>query len=207
MIGWAPSLCRRNRCALAGKYHPTGFAGNCRRSGRCGWVHRAAERQGQVCAKGGGRNCASSSEGGSRREAWSAINAVDENRPAGSRSSGRRCVLSVMEALGRKVDAQAFRWQCFERTLSSDHLRSYLKRMPDFEEIEAEERAMSYALGFPNLHQALVFLVSWPSLDKAAKLAVQRAAELNGDHYEILTPAADALAGKHLSRRRSCFGR
>jgi hypothetical protein len=26
---------------------------------------------------------------------------------------------------------------------------------------------------------------------------MRRAAELDGDHYEVLTPAADALAGKH----------
>ena len=38
---------------------------------------------------------------------------------------------------------------------------------------------------------------SWPALDRAARLVVQRAAELDGDDYEILTPAADALAGKH----------
>jgi hypothetical protein len=136
-------------------------------------------------------------EAGRAKEAWSAINAVDEDRPGWIPFEWEEVRLEVMEALGRKVDAQAFRWQCFERTLNSDHLRAYLKRMPDFEEIEAEERAMSYALGFPNVHQALIFLVSWPSLDKAAKLAVQRAAELNGDHYEILTPAADALAAKH----------
>jgi hypothetical protein len=34
-------------------------------------------------------------------------------------------------------------------------------------------------------------------LDRAANLVIQRAAELDGDHYEILSPAADALAGKH----------
>src|SRR5438105_4008263 len=45
--------------------------------------------------------------------------------------------LEVMEALGQKDEAQAFRWQCFERTLSRQHLRAYLKRLPDFEDIEA----------------------------------------------------------------------
>jgi hypothetical protein len=43
----------------------------------------------------------------------------------------------------------------------------------------------------------LAFLVSWPALDKAAALVVERFAELDGDHYEILSPAADALAAKH----------
>jgi hypothetical protein len=39
--------------------------------------------------------------------------------------------------------------------------------------------------------------VSWPALDRAARLVIRRAGELDGDHYEILAPAADALAGKH----------
>jgi len=73
-----------------------------------------------------------------------------------------------MEALGRKDRAQAFRWQCFERALNSAHLRAYLKRLPDFDDIEAEERAMSYTLRCPSVHRALAFLVSWPALDKAA---------------------------------------
>src|ERR1700722_808608 len=37
----------------------------------------------------------------------------------------------------------------------------------------------------------------WPVLDKAAALVVQRSGELDGDHYEILSPAADALAAKY----------
>jgi hypothetical protein len=102
-----------------------------------------------------------------------------------------------MEALGRKDEAQAFRWQCFERTLNSAHLRAHLKRLPDFDDVEAEERAMSYAVRFPNVHQALAFMVSWPVLDKAAALVIQRSGELDGDHYEILSPAADALAAKY----------
>ena len=37
----------------------------------------------------------------------------------------------------------------------------------------------------------------WPALDKAAELIVSRAHELDGYHYEILTPAADALDAGH----------
>ncbi len=102
-----------------------------------------------------------------------------------------------MEALGRMEGAQAFRWQCFERTLNSAHLRAFLKRLPDFEDVGAEERAMATALRFSDAHQALAFLVSWPALEKAAALVLARAKELNGDHYEVLSPAADALAAKY----------
>jgi uncharacterized protein DUF6880 len=102
-----------------------------------------------------------------------------------------------MEALGRKAEAQAFRWSCFERTLNDAHLRDYLKRLPEFEDIEAERPAMATALEFPEIHQALAFFISWPALEKAAALVLGRAKELNGDNYEILSPAADALAGKY----------
>ena len=85
---------------------------------------------------------------GRAKEAWSAINAVGENRPGWIPFEWEQVRLDVMEALGRDEEAQAFRWQCFERTLSIAHLRAYLKPIPDFEDLEAEERAMSYALKF-----------------------------------------------------------
>jgi hypothetical protein len=131
------------------------------------------------------------------KEAWAAINAIDENRRGWIPFEWEEVRLAVMEALGRKEDAQRFRWQCFERALNSDHLRAFLNRMPDFDDLEAEERAMSYALKFPEMHPALAFLISWPALDKAAALVAERTAELDGNHYEILSPAADALAAKH----------
>ncbi len=53
--------------------------------------------------------------------------------------------IDVLDALGRSDDAQAVRWSCFERSLSLTHLRAYLKRLPDFDEIEAENRALDYA--------------------------------------------------------------
>jgi len=34
-------------------------------------------------------------------------------------------------------------------------------------------------------------------LNRAASIVLQRADELDGDHYEILTPVADALSGEH----------
>ncbi len=86
---------------------------------------------------------------------------------------------------------------CFERSLDGAHLRAYLKRLPDFEDVETEERALSLALRDPSAHQALAFLVSWSALDHAAEMVLFRADELDGNHYEILAPAADALEAKH----------
>jgi hypothetical protein len=105
--------------------------------------------------------------------------------------------IEVLDALGRGDEAQAARWSCFERSLSARHLRDYLKRLPDFDDFEVEQRAFDYAERFRSLLQAISFLVSWPALDRAARLVMERARELDGNHYEILTPAAEALTAKY----------
>jgi hypothetical protein len=134
-------------------------------------------------------------------EAWQTIDATEHRRRSGSWDwpdfEWEDARINVLEALGQADNAQAARWGCFERSLSSTHLRAYLKRLPDFDDVEAEEKALDYVQRSPNLLQALSFLVSWPALDRAANLVLQRSSELDGDHYEILTRAADALAGKH----------
>ena len=105
--------------------------------------------------------------------------------------------IEVLEALGRRDDAQTARWTCFERALSVEHLRAYLGKLPDFEDDEAERRALDQAESDQSLPRALAFLVRWPALDRAARLVMRRAAELDGDHYEVLTPAAEAFAEQH----------
>jgi hypothetical protein len=134
-------------------------------------------------------------------EAWQTLEATEHRRrnsawdwPDFEWEDAR---IDVLEALGRADDAQAARWGCFERALSSPHLRAYLKQLPDFEDVDAERRALDYAQRSGNLLHALSFLVSWPAPDRAASLVLQRFDELDGDNYEILTPAAEALAGKN----------
>lgn len=105
--------------------------------------------------------------------------------------------VETLEALGRENEAQADRWKWFEQSLNDVHLRAFLKRMPDFDDIEAEEKAFVYAQAFPDVHRALIFFLSWPTLAEAAKLVVKRKAELNGDLYELMTSAAEALADKY----------
>jgi hypothetical protein len=138
---------------------------------------------------------------GRAQEAWQTIEATEHRRRNSSRDwpdfEWQDARIDVLEALGRGDDAQAARSECFERSLSSTHLRAYLKRLPDFDDVEAEKKALDYAQRSRNLLQALSFLVSWPALDRAANLVLQRSGELDGDHYEILTPAAEALAGRY----------
>ena len=72
---------------------------------------------------------------GRAQEAWQTIDATEHRR----RNSGwdwpdfewEDARIDVLEALGRADDAQAARWGCFERSLSSTHLRAYLKLMED----------------------------------------------------------------------------
>jgi hypothetical protein len=105
--------------------------------------------------------------------------------------------MDVLEALDRKEDAQAFRWTCFQRELSTHYLRAYLKRLPDFDDIDAEERALDHAAAHPDLLEALGFFLTWPALDRAARLLLDRRDGINGDNYEILVHAAEALSERH----------
>ena len=130
-------------------------------------------------------------------EAWQAVEAVNTDRPGWTPYEWEQVRLDVLDALGRAEEAQAFRLDCFESSLQAAHLRAYLERLPDFDDMEAEERALSIALGFTDVHQALNFLVFWPALDIAADLVLARADEINGNYYEILAPAADLLEARH----------
>jgi hypothetical protein len=136
-------------------------------------------------------------DAGRAEEAWDAINAAATERQGYVPYEWEETRLAVMEALGKDKEAQAFRWHCFEKHLNSTHLREHLKRLPDFNDIEAEERALSCAHASPRFHEALSFLVHWPALDRAADLVVTRANELDGDLYHLLVPAAEALEARH----------
>ena len=115
--------------------------------------------------------------------------------------------IGVLDALGRKDDAQALRFSLFERHLSAPHLKAYLKQLGDFEDVEAESAALAQMERHANIHAALAFLINWPALDRAARVVDARIKEINGDLYELLDPAASALEGKYplasvLLRRR-----
>ena len=134
---------------------------------------------------------------GRTKEAWQIIESAEHRRSSWPDFEWEDARIDVLDALGRGDEAQAARLSCFERSLSARHLRAYLKQLPDFDDVEAEDKALGHAELYKDLLQSLSFLISWPSLERAARIVVQRAAELDGDHYEILTPAGDALAGKY----------
>jgi len=105
--------------------------------------------------------------------------------------------LDALDATGETERAQMIRWNAFEERLFVRRLRAYLKGLPDFEDIAAEERAMTHALGFKSFSSALYFFVEWPDLARAAQLVRERRAEIDGNAYYLLDPAAGLLEGKH----------
>ncbi len=105
--------------------------------------------------------------------------------------------LAVFEALGRKDEAQAVRLDRFRQTLGADYLRAYLKRLPDFDDIEAEDEWLDWAKGFADANAALHLLITWPSHERAADLVLQRVSEMDGNAAEALTFAADRLSSRY----------
>jgi hypothetical protein len=134
---------------------------------------------------------------GQAGDALETLSGADLNGRAFGQREWDAAHIACLIALDRIDEAQAHRWARFEQTLNPDLLRNYLKVLPDFEDIEAEDRAKAKALEFEDLHLALIFFLDWPDLSCAARLIEARADELDGDLYHILTPASEALREKY----------
>jgi Family of unknown function (DUF6880) len=105
--------------------------------------------------------------------------------------------VDALDATGQAEDAQRLRWATFEERLSVERLRAYLKALPDFDDVLAEERAMQHALGFRDFSTALHFFHTWPAHRQAAHIVFERHAEINGNLYYLLDPVARWLEGTH----------
>ena len=115
----------------------------------------------------------------------------------GDGGSWENVYIEALDASGQEEKAQKLRWAAFEERLSAPHLRAYLKKLPDFDDVEAEERAMAHALGFRHFEVALAFFKEWPDQSRAAQLVLARTSEINGNAYYLLDPAARLIEGKH----------
>lgn len=103
--------------------------------------------------------------------------------------------IDFLEQSGRPEEAQAVRWAAFERTLSADRARSFISRLPDFEDVEAETRAFERAAAFQDFAIGLAFLMEWPALPEAARMIDQRSEDV-----EVSPEQAELWAAK-LRRR------
>jgi hypothetical protein len=105
--------------------------------------------------------------------------------------------LRALDALGRGEEAQALRWEHGLGALSIPHLREHLRRLPAFEDGEAEERALDLVLRHPDFGSAVQFLHQWPDRRRAARLILERREDLDGEPPEALEPLAEALEREH----------
>lgn len=121
---------------------------------------------------------------------------LTDGRMPGEVAASQRVRLEarILEALGDRIAAQTLRWSAFEQSLDATILRDYLDALPEFEDVEALDRAFAHVLASETIDTALVFLSEWPKPDLAARLVIARQADWNGSQYHILPPVADALA-------------
>lgn len=102
-----------------------------------------------------------------------------------------------LEKLGKTAELKDHLWNTFQQNLSGRSLRRYLKLLPDFEDIDAEEKALGIAEAFSDTDVAIGFLVGWPAHERAARVVLARADELDGNSYHTLTSAAAALEARY----------
>jgi len=86
--------------------------------------------------------------------------------------------VAVLESEGRAEAATAARWALFERSLDADQLRALIAALPDFEDVEALDRAHAIAAGWPDADKGLAFLMNWPALREAADMITARSGVL-----------------------------
>ena len=103
----------------------------------------------------------------------------------------------ALEKLDRGAEAQLCRLSGYHQTLDADLLRQYLKRLPDFDDIEAEDAALDFARQSPDADAALGFLLRWPSLERAAALVIERSTLITSDDDDLLLLGSTKLAGRY----------
>ena len=103
--------------------------------------------------------------------------------------------IDYLDQAGRADEAQAARWASFERTLSAARAKAYVQRLPDFEDVEAEQRVFEVAAVHPDAELALALLIDWPAPGEAARFV-----EARGDDLRPEPEQAEAWARK-LRRR------
>jgi hypothetical protein len=104
---------------------------------------------------------------------------------------------SILEAMGERDQARSLRWSSFAETLDPKMLREHIAHLDDFDEFDALDKAFAHVAAAKAHYRALAFFVEWPRLDLAAKLVVDKQNLWDGQHYDLLAPAAEALSHDH----------
>ncbi|MDP1632063.1 MAG: hypothetical protein Q8L66_11660 [Caulobacter sp.] len=98
--------------------------------------------------------------------------------------------IETLEQAGDLAAAHEERWATFERTLSAAQLRRFLKVLPDFDDVEAMDRAFGVAARFTSFGDGLAFLMDWPALPEAAAMILARRDEAAGEAGDLAEWAA-----------------
>jgi hypothetical protein len=104
--------------------------------------------------------------------------------------------IDLLDAEGRREEAQTLRWELFERDLSAPVLRDYLARLPDFDDVEALDRAFAHAAAHPDFEAAMRLLMDWPAHREAASLVLARPREARNVRT-MVADWASRLAQRH----------
>ncbi|MEM9961812.1 MAG: DUF6880 family protein [Pseudomonadota bacterium] len=99
----------------------------------------------------------------------------------------------ILRGLDRYAEAAGLLWQGFAETLDAELLRAHLKALPDFEDIDVEERALALAREHSEPLTAVRFFLEWSRLDDAAGVVVAHRATWDGGDWHILPQIAEAL--------------
>lgn len=100
---------------------------------------------------------------------------------------------AILKDMNRRGESSRVLWDHFARTLAPEILRAHLKTLPDFEDIEAEEKAMALALGHSDAQAALRFFLAWPRHDLAGQVIVAQRRSWSGSDWHILPAIAATL--------------
>ena len=130
-------------------------------------------------------------------EALALLEGADLDAKADGIDAWDAAYIRCLSEMGHNERVQSHYWLRFEQSLSAVHLRRYLKPLPDFEDLELEDRAKNYALTFPHFDTALRFFLEWSDFIFATRLIKSRTDEINGGFDWHLTPTIDALRERH----------
>jgi hypothetical protein len=168
-----------------------------RRGGGRGRLPRHLLGPGAAHAGGGGEVARRLLAAGRVEEAGSLLRAAAEVGRGGPDFGWESAWIDYLDASGEAEAAQAARWSSFERTLAAERLRAFTRRLADFDDVEAEERAFAYAAAHRDLQRALRFLMEWPALPEAAALVQARA----GASAAAIEPHAEGWAERLRARQ------
>ena len=134
---------------------------------------------------------------GRAEEALAVLDASKASAKAALSADWYGARIAALERLGRAEDAQQERLSGFQQTLGAPLLRDYLKRLPDFDDLEAEDAAVDFARTFPSAAQALDFLLRWPNLEAASSLILARHSDIEARDEDLLLLGVDKLSSRY----------